>query len=332
MRAVGSHASVADRSTRLRSALIIAAGLFVPALVLACSADLNVSQIDRSVLAIADDAGACWQRICPGVADTSDVIAAIGTLSFVAPDSHRFRDVSWLGLENATSLVWDCTEPKRRWCGEGIFFDGSLQYLWLALDRGIPIRELVALHGAPDHVVHTDDPWTTACQVETIWVDVRIVAVTRALKHCSDLLSQSASVGLSSAFRVASVGLYSGTAFARLLEDRESSLQPWPGISNSALSTIQLIPGSYSMWATMVVAVAFVAIVGIVKPRVNSALIAFPVAGITVLGPTMAFQFSDVCIPSIGAWFMNSLLLGFLYMGIIEGLRRIRSRALSNRT
>lgn len=327
-----SQSGIPYRPSRRRSVVGNLTGLSMLWLVAACSADANLSDLDQSAMAITGDKGACWQQVCPGIAEMPDVVAAIEGQSFVAPDSHSVQDISWPGYPNASRLVWDCIEPKRRWCGQATFSDGTLQHLWLALDRGIAIHELVALHGAPDHLAYSDDPWTTACRVDLIWLDARIVGVTRALKDCSDLLSQSASTGLSSAFRIRELNLYSDRALAQSLNDRDPVLKPWPGISNSAPSRIQLVPGSYSMWATMIGAVGLVALVGIVKPRVHSALIAFPVAGIAALGPTLAFQFSDICVPTIAAWLMNSLLLGLLYMGIIGGLRRMRSCALPKPT
>ena len=327
-----SQPGIPYRPSRRRTVVGILAVLSVLWLVAACSADANLSDLDQSAMAITGDTGACWQQVCPGIAEMPDVIAAIEGQSFITPDSHSVQDVSWPGFPNATSMVWDCMEPKIRWCGKATFSDGQLQHLWLALDRGISIHELAALHGAPDYLVYSDDPWTTACQVELIWLDARIVGVTHALKHCSDLLSQSVSTGLSSAFRISSLSLYSDRALSQSLNDRGGILEPWPGISNSALSRIQLVPGSYSMWATMIGAVALVALVGIVKPQINSALIGFPVAGIAAIGPTLAFQFSDICIPTIVAWFVNALLLGLLFMGLISGLRRIRSQVLTKRT
>jgi hypothetical protein len=306
--------------------LVLAAIFYFSLLVSACSLRSPISDVDRSALSLGVYGKACWEGLCPEVSTKSEVINSLTQLSFVTPNTIQFYEDSWLETETSSRVIWDCQESPSRWCGEAIFSNEVLHFLWLRLNRDLTIGQFTNVYGTPDSVIYFDDPWDTSCELKLIWIKKGLIANSNAHKTCSDLISQSASIGISSGFRIRSISLSSEMAMADILEDMVSVLHPWPGMSDSTISNIQLIPGNYSMWAISLITFALVPILGTLKPNIKSALIAFPIAGITVFGPTLAFQFSDICIPTIYAWLINTTLLGILYMGMIEGSRLIRSR------
>ncbi len=312
--------------------LLLAVVLFFSLAVSACSLRSPISDVDQSLLNLGVNGEVCWEDLCPGVSTESDVISKLTELSFVTPNSFQFHEDSWLDTETSSRVTWDCQEPRHRWCGNALFSNDVLHYISLGLNRSISIGQFVNLYGRPDNVVYIDDPWSTACQLQLIWIDRGIIVDSNALKACSDLISQSSSMGLSSAFKIRSFSLSSEMAMSDILDDQELVSYPWSGISDSSLSNIQIIPGNYSMWAISIISFIIVPIIGILKPNIKSAFIAFPIAGFTTFGPTLAFQFSDICVPTIVSWIVNTTLLGFLYMGMIEGARLIRSHFKSHQT
>lgn len=290
----------------------------------ACSTRTPPNEIDLSILGLTFDPEPCWQGICPGSSTDSETIAALRHSPLFVDDSFQWNSGSWLDSEDSERLTWDCQNPFRRWCGHAVFSDNTLHYLSLLPNRDITIGEFISVYGPPDQAASFDDPWISECRLELIWTTLHVEITSNILKTCSDLMSQASLSGLSSELRISSMSLFSDFASAQVLDESKTDLFPWPGLDNSLVAQTQLIPGSYSIWAVLIISTLLAPIIGLLKPKIISPWIAFPIAGVGTFGPTLAFQFSDICIPTIGLWFINTALLGSFYIALIEGLRFIQ--------
>lgn len=97
----------------------------------------------------------CWYGLEPGVSSLDQVLATVGELPFIDPESKReFESQAFSNrLEdriNATIITYDCLANTEIICAAFDFVDDTLFSITISSNLPITIEEVISQIGAPD--------------------------------------------------------------------------------------------------------------------------------------------------------------------------------------
>ena len=188
-------------------------------------------------------------------------------------------------------------------------------------------KAAVQKFGPPDYVGYNSLYWAGTCGVSLSWSSKGISISGDALpKACPSKEEAENRQGPNPNIKVTAVAfgvpedLHSDSTFPAFYV-------PWRGFGEGSLLFLDFVPGDPRMWLVILGSLVGLIFLAIWQRRWPSAVISLPMAGIATFLPTLQFQFSDVCIPTIVAYGFNTLVCGFVYIGVAEGIRLAWRRA-----
>jgi hypothetical protein len=299
-------------------------------IITACTSMTYDPGADQSLKTLQPCAPACWYGLEPGKSSLTQVKSTLAQLPFVDPSGMNYYE-SDNPLKPKTligTLSWHCLHPEQRWCGTATFEEGKLVLIYLSVNFPYTFRESVESLGPPNLVAYTPNlamSGPTLCSVDLYWTDKQFVLRGYLIQSCPDPDSSGQMPKPNPEIKIES-------AFYGLQAQPESSAypsthyQPWDGFVEGQWIFLDLIPGGLGIWLGFPITLLIVIGLALLLPKWNSALFSLPLAFIAIFLPTLSFDFSDICIPTIEAMALNTCLCGLAYILVAELMRFIAKR------
>jgi hypothetical protein len=152
------------------------------------------AEIDRSFLTDQPCAAPCWYQLVPGKSSKDDVINTLKNLTFIEPNSIKEYGTKWINDDSAQSIIFACTHPIKKNCGEIVISKDQLKLISLSVNFPLDIEAVVNKLGPPSYVDYgVYAPEVGGCIVSFNWPDLNIEASnldTRNNELCTIIQNQ----------------------------------------------------------------------------------------------------------------------------------------------
>ncbi len=300
--------------------------LLIAIVAAACVAQASNPLVDQSFSTWKPCAPSCWFGLQPGKSTTEEIRTILKQLPFVDATSLYEDERQWQDDAHARLLTWDCVQPRQRWCGSANISGGVLKALYMSVNYDLSFADAVQRLGPPDRVRYLQDMWQTRCEIDLEWQNRGVSITGTVWKNCPNHQATETNLKVNPQIKVVSVNYASPDVFRWWSNHAAGSYQRWSGFDETPFAILGLIPGDVTLWLIILGSLIMLVILAIKKPRWPSGVYAFILAAIAVFEPTVQFEFSDVLMPTCGAYFVNVLICGVVFVIIAEGIRRVRLR------
>lgn len=179
----------------------------------------------------------------------------------------------------------------------------------------LTFADVVQKFGPPSRISYLPTMFgPISCQIQLHWPDKMLSVMGYLLKACPESDKSGETPRPNPNIRVATV--YYGS-----YKSLDEHSQPWSGLVEGPFIFLDLVPGGLFMWFVFLESFIVLMALAFLKRNWPSGVVSIPLAGIATFLPTLHFQFSDVCIPTIIAYGINTLICSFAYIAIAEGVR-----------
>ena len=289
--------------------------------------------IDRSLATGEPCAAPCWQGLHIGKSSLANITTVLQQLPFVDADSIQQFSAGAVDVSGETQVQvdWHCLHPRLRWCGSALLTGDRLEHLRMMVNFPWTLADAVQRLGQPSYVGYDDYGPGGQCYISLYWADKGVsIRGAGLLKPCPTPAEAERRLGPNPNIRVISVTYTSPTAFHFDQSFPEYHV-PWRQFSEGPLDFLDFVPGNSGMWLMGLGSLVILLLLAVWLPKLPAVVLAFPLAAIAVFAPTLQFQFSDVCIPTIVAFAFNTTLCGFGYTAAAQVARAAWRAATRNR-
>lgn len=134
----------------------------------------------------------CWQNLTVGISKKKEVLEEISKFNFLTADgittiTQQIQDINSENMVNGEVILVACINRPEP-CMELTIADDTLKEIYIKLDNGLLITQIIEKFGPPDYVgSHYKGGEVTDCRVEAIWLSQQIVLYSNFLNESDSL-------------------------------------------------------------------------------------------------------------------------------------------------